>query len=56
MFGEPGNREKQLAVLRDTLAALTTIGEPGGSVELPYRWQAPPVLWRGRALTDGSQS
>ena len=54
MFGEPGNRAKQLAVLRDTLAALGAIAEPGGSVDLPYRWEAPPVQWRGRPPPRGS--
>ncbi len=53
MFGEPGNRAKQLAVLRDTLGALAAIHEPGGHLELPYRWEAPPVMWRGKPLTDG---
>ena len=56
MFGEPGNRPKQLAVLRDTLAALAALAEPGGSVDLPYRWEAPPVQWRGRPLREGSYS
>ena len=35
MLGEPGSREKQLAVLTDTLTALGNIETPGGSVELP---------------------
>jgi hypothetical protein len=56
MLGEPGNRDKQLAVLRDILAALETILEPGGHVELAYRWEAPPVMWRGKPLTEGSYS
>jgi hypothetical protein len=56
MLGEPGNREKQLNVLLDTLAALETITEAGGSVELPYRWEASPVMWRGKPLVEGSYS
>ena len=56
MLGEPGNRDKQLAVLRDTLAALESIREPGGHVQLPYRWEAAPVVWRGKLLTEGSYS
>lgn len=56
MLGEPGNRDKHLAVLRDTLAALETIREPGGHAELPYRWEAAPVVWRGKPLTEGSYS
>ena len=56
MLGEPGNREKQLDVLLDTLKSLETILEPGGHVELPYRWEAPPVIWRGKPLVEGSYS
>jgi hypothetical protein len=53
MFGEPGNHTKQRQVLEDTLQAATTIREPGGKVELPYRWEARPVAWRGREITEG---
>jgi len=56
MFGEPGNPGKQLAVLRDTLAALRSITTPGGHVELPYRWETSPIMWRGKALSEGSNS
>jgi len=56
MLGEPGNHDKQLAVLRDTLAALASITTPGGHVELPYRWQTSPVMWRGKPLSEGSNS
>jgi hypothetical protein len=56
MLGEPGNHEKQLAVLRDTLHALRDINTPGGSVALPYRWEAAPVMWRGKPLVEGSYS
>lgn len=56
MFGEPGHRDKQLGVLRAVLAGLAAITEPGGHLELPYRWEAAPVGWRGRELTDGSAS
>jgi len=34
MLGEPGNRGKQMAVLRDTVAAFGSITTPGGHVEL----------------------
>ena len=54
MLGEPGNRDKQLRVLADTLGALQTISSPGGSLELPYRWEADPVMWRGKPLTNGA--
>ena len=56
MLGEPGNRDKQLGVLRDTFRALETIREPGGHVGLPYRWEAPPVMFRGKLLVEGSYS
>jgi len=56
MLGEPGNRGKQMAVLRDTVAAFGSITTPGGHVELPYRWEASPIMWRGRRLSEGSNS
>ena len=56
MLGEPGNHDKQLAVLRAALAALGSITTPGGHIELPYRWEASPVMWRGKALREGSNS
>ena len=39
VFGEPGNVAQQQAVLRDTLAAVKSITEPGGVEELPHRWK-----------------
>jgi hypothetical protein len=39
VFGEPGNVAQQQAVLRATLAALETVTQSGGVVELPYRWK-----------------
>ena len=56
MLGEPGHRDKQLAVLRDTFAALETIRDPGGHAQLPYRWEAAPVMFRGKPLVEGSYS
>ena len=56
MRGEPGNHDKQMAVLRDTLAALAPITTPGGYLELPYRWETSPVMWRGKPLSEGSNS
>jgi hypothetical protein len=56
MFGEPGNREKHLSVLRDTLAALERIQAPGGHLQLPYRWEAAPVMFHGKPLVEGSYS
>jgi hypothetical protein len=54
MFGEPGNAPKQRAVLDAVLDAAWAIAEPGGRVELPFRWEAAPVAWRGRLITEGS--
>jgi hypothetical protein len=53
MFGEPGNRDKQRRVVQDVLEAFRTIREPGGHVELAYRWEAPPVMYRGKSLREG---
>jgi hypothetical protein len=54
MFGEPGNADKQRKVLKDVLEAAYSIREPGTKVELPYRWEAAPVQFRGRSITEGS--
>ncbi len=54
MFGEAGNAGKQRKVLKDALEAAYSIGEPGGKVELPYRWEGAPVQFRGRSITEGS--
>jgi glycine/betaine/sarcosine/D-proline reductase family selenoprotein B len=56
MFGEPGNRAKQRTVLHETLAALGAIAEPGGQVSLDVHWEAEPLVWKGKALTEGSGS
>lgn len=53
MFGEPGNYAKQRNVLEETLRAFTAIMEPAGKIELPYRWEAQPVKFRGREITEG---
>ena len=39
IFGEPDNVAQQQAVLRATLGTLDAVTEPGGVVELPYRWK-----------------
>ncbi len=56
MFGEPGNRDKQRRVLLDALEGLAAIRTRGGHVATPYRWEAPPIMFRGKALTEGSYS
>jgi hypothetical protein len=56
MLGEPGNHDKQRSVLTDTLRALAVIDTPGWSVELPYRWGADSVTWRGKPLRESSYS
>jgi hypothetical protein len=53
MFGEPGNAVKQRQVLEAVLEATTKIDEPGGNLELPFRWEARPISWRGREITEG---
>ena len=37
-FGRPGDRETQMAILRDALALLENAREGGVLVDLPYRW------------------
>jgi hypothetical protein len=41
-FGQPGDREGQLAVLRATLHALETMDHPGSVECLPFTWSEPP--------------
>jgi hypothetical protein len=53
MFGEPGNRTKQRRVLEKTLEAAESIQEPGGKIEMPYRWEGSPISFRGREITEG---
>ncbi len=36
--GKPFDRELQMSILGDALAALATIEEPGTIVDLPYQW------------------
>jgi hypothetical protein len=40
-------------VVQDVLEAFRTIREPGAHVELAYRWEAPPVMYRGKSLREG---
>jgi hypothetical protein len=54
MFGEPGNAGKHRKVLEETLKAFEAIASPGGKIELPYRWEASPVSWHGRQITEGA--
>lgn len=39
VFGEPGAVAQQRAVLVDTLAAFGRVRNPGGILDLPYRWK-----------------
>jgi hypothetical protein len=55
-FGLPGDDAGQKAVLRSTLQALVNMGEPGGTIHLPFQWpdsarnvnadppEAPPIV------------
>ena len=56
MFGEPGNRAKQVTVLNETLAALSVIAEPGGHLALAVEWEGAPASCRGNALSEGASS
>jgi hypothetical protein len=39
MFGEPGNIERQRAIILDCLDSLKTMTVPGTIRELPYQWK-----------------
>lgn len=41
-FGQPGDHDGQMAVLRATLQALDTLDQPGGILHLPFSWPEPP--------------
>jgi len=56
MLGEPGNGDKQVAALRAALGAPHSVTTPGAHIEMPYRWEASPVLWPGKPLHEGSNS
>ena len=43
LLGLPGDREHQTAVLRATLKALEDIRNPGGVVDLPFKWSLSDV-------------
>jgi len=51
-FGQPGDREGQLAVLRATLHALETIDRPGGMECLPFTWPEPPDKVQSHPLQE----
>ncbi len=53
MFGEPNNPEKQRKVLEETLQGFEKISNPGGKLEMPYRWETSPIQFRGREITEG---
>ena len=42
LMGNPGNSQRQMAVLRDTLEALRRMGSPGETWHLPYKWEEAP--------------
>ena len=39
VFGEPGQKVQQRAILADALSALITARQVGSILELPYRWK-----------------
>jgi D-proline reductase (dithiol) PrdB len=38
-LGEPGNRDMQRSVLMEALKALSSIREPGTTIEAPFQWR-----------------
>jgi hypothetical protein len=46
-FGQPGDHQGQLAVLRSTLHALEGISSPGGFECLPFTWPELPNQVQG---------
>lgn len=38
IFGRPGDRARQIDILKAMLEAVERIDEPGTIIELPYRW------------------
>ncbi len=51
-FGQPGDREGQMAVLRSTLRALETLNRPGSVENLPFPWPEPPDKVQGHPLQE----
>ena len=49
-FGQPGDREGQMAVLRATLQALEEMATPGSVKHLPFEWPEPPRKVRTHPL------
>jgi D-proline reductase (dithiol) PrdB len=41
-IGNPGDRERQLSVLRETLKSVEDMKYPGEVRHLPYKWEKPP--------------
>jgi hypothetical protein len=50
--GKPGEPELQFAILRDALAALETLAEPGLVEMLPFRWSEDEA-WKKTAFAGG---
>ncbi|MGO9260310.1 MAG: hypothetical protein ACLQU1_28985 [Bryobacteraceae bacterium] len=46
-LGRPGDAAGQLAVLRATLRAMEALAEPGGVVDLPFKWTSTEKLALG---------
>ncbi len=51
-FGQPGDREGQLAVLRATLRSLERLDHPGSIACLPFTWSEPPDQVQGHLLQE----
>ena len=49
--GRSGDKDGQLAVLRETLRALEEIDRPGGAVHLPFEWPEPVKVARKSSVS-----
>jgi len=50
--GKPLDSDNQMAVMRDTLQALTDIHTPGTIVDLPYQWREDDA-WKDTVMRPG---
>ncbi len=51
--GRPGNREEQMAIVRDALTAAYSMTEPGTVTILPYEWDEDGYGWQGGEYRPG---
>ena len=51
--GRPGDKEEQLAIVRDALASANSMTEPGAVAILPYVWDETGYGWQGGEYRPG---